>query len=100
MVFLLRAQIGGLTDERSCLIAMTLSFLVMALGPTMYLAYICIQVWRGKLLPLNGRTRVLALYFLRIIVAFFVFWIPGIVLQMYEKKNLHQYHIPLHYIAM
>jgi hypothetical protein len=100
MFFLLRAQIDRLADGRSSLIAMTLSFLVMALGPTMYLTYICIHVWKGKLLPLNGRTRALALYFMRIVISFVICWIPGIVIQMYEKKNLRQYHIPLHYIAV
>ncbi len=90
---------GYFSGERSGDIAVAMSFLLMALVPFCYFTYITIVVWRQKLLPLNGRTRAISIYFLRIIFFFFIFWIPGIVMQNLEKNNTRYYKIPLTYTA-
>jgi hypothetical protein len=70
------------SGERSGDMAVALSFLVMALVPFCYFTYVTTVVWRQKLLPLNGRTRAISIYFLCIIVFFFIFWIRGIVIPL------------------
>mmetsp|Transcript_3516 Transcript_3516/g.5220 ORF Transcript_3516/g.5220 Transcript_3516/m.5220 type:complete len:513 (-) Transcript_3516:107-1645(-) len=46
--------------------------------PTVYVLYIAFTIWWKKLLPKSGRTRVISLYFIRILMVFFVFYYPGI----------------------
>lgn len=43
----------------------------------LYVVYIC---YKKSLLPKGGKRRYLALYFLRLIVAFVLMWLPAIVL--------------------
>ena len=50
------------------------------LGAIFYVFYICIRVWKGKLLPLNGETRALAFFFLRIATIFLIVWVPVFVI--------------------
>jgi len=47
--------------------------------PILFVVYVCIRVWKDKLLPLNGETRALALFFIRIAVVFFAVWIPIVI---------------------
>ena len=59
----------------------TLYFMISAGIPILYLCYVCIAIWRRKLLPsMKGPLRVLALYFFRIIVVFLLLWLPGVLL--------------------
>lgn len=48
----------------------------MVAPPLCYVIYVCVHVWRRKLLPRSGRTRVLSLYFLRVVIVFLVTWVP------------------------
>jgi len=93
MMFLLGRGIQDLANERNGMVAVALSFVVMAVAPCLYFIYISVRVWRDKLLPLNGQTRALSLYFLRIVVFFFIFWIPCIVIHNFEKSNRRNHKI-------
>ncbi|CAB9522179.1 Receptor-type guanylate cyclase gcy-19 [Seminavis robusta] len=48
--------------------------------PILYVIYVCFDVWWNERLPISGRTRVLALYFLRVIIIFLVTWVPYFVI--------------------
>lgn len=66
--------------------------------PFLFMAYLCFRIWIGNLLAVSARTRLIALYFLRIIVVFFVFWLPNIILANMERRNIDWEGLPLHYI--
>ena len=70
--------------ERVLLIAT----LVFYLLPYLHLIYVCFRVWRGNLLPRNGRTRTLGFFFLRVIVLFMTIWAVEIVLSNFERRNI------------
>jgi len=57
-------------------------FFLLSTGlPTIYICYVCVVIWKRKLLPsIGGRLRSLALYFFRILLTFFLVWFPGTVL--------------------
>lgn len=44
--------------------------------PLIYVLYVTWDVHRKKLLPLSGSTRVISLYFLRVVIVFLVTWVP------------------------
>ena len=48
--------------------------------PIMYVTWICYDIWKRKLMPPTGRRRLLVLYFLRIIAAFVIMWVPYLIL--------------------
>ena len=48
--------------------------------PILYVIYVSWKVHKGRLLPLKGRTRALAIYFFRIIWLFVLFYIPNVIL--------------------
>lgn len=49
--------------------------------PTAYVVYVLVDVLRRKLLPpANTRTRLIITYFVRLVVVFFVMWVPTMVL--------------------
>lgn len=48
--------------------------------PIIYVLYVCYDVRKNNLLPVNGRTRQLALFFSRIIVIFIIMWLPTVIL--------------------
>uniref|UniRef100_A0A7S1YVF3 Uncharacterized protein n=1 Tax=Ditylum brightwellii TaxID=49249 RepID=A0A7S1YVF3_9STRA len=48
--------------------------------PLLYLIGVCVHIWKYKLLPRSGRTRVLSLYFLRVVIVFLVTWVPYFVI--------------------
>jgi hypothetical protein len=54
--------------------------MVFTMPPLLYVFAIGYKVKKRKILPLKGHTRVLALYFMRIIVIFVTFYIPMLVL--------------------
>ena len=69
------------------------------------LSYIMLRVYFGKLLPINGRTRVLALYFFRIIGSFFLCWVPTFGFIMYVFKSFRDitarsFHIETYLISI
>jgi hypothetical protein len=98
MTFLIDGRINRLHDKGG-LIAYSLSYIVLALGPFAYSFYVLVRVLKGKLLPLSGRTRVLALYFFRIVFIFIFMWIPSIILINLERSNKYGDRVPLHYIV-
>lgn len=62
-------------------VKVTLYFVASAGIPMLYLLYVCIVIWREKLLPsMRGPLRILALYFSRIMAVFVVLWFPGVML--------------------
>ena len=48
--------------------------------PFVYVIASCTHVWWKQLLPRQGRTRVLSLYFLRVVIVFFLTWVPFLIL--------------------
>jgi len=66
---------GGIFPTATTLI---IFFSVMAV-PTFYVLYVRWSIWRYGLLPKSGRTRVLSMYFMRILVVFFVFYFPNVI---------------------
>lgn len=48
--------------------------------PFLYTIAACIHVWWKQLLPNRGRTRVLSLYFLRVVIVFLLTWVPFLIL--------------------
>lgn len=48
--------------------------------PFMYVIIVCTHVWWRQLLPRQGRTRVLSLYFLRVVLVFLCTWVPFLIL--------------------
>jgi hypothetical protein len=48
--------------------------------PFLYTILACTHVWWNKLLPSKGRTRVLSLYFLRVVLVFLLTWVPFLIL--------------------
>lgn len=49
---------------------------LLVIPPLLFCLWVCFDVWYRDLLPKRGRTRVLSLFFLRVIVVFLVTWIP------------------------
>jgi hypothetical protein len=56
----------------------TLVGLAMVGPPFIYVFWVGWHVWKSNLLPIKGRTRALSLYFFRIVLVFFCFYIPSI----------------------
>jgi hypothetical protein len=48
--------------------------------PTIYIVYVLVRVWRKQFMPTKGKQRNLAIYFFRLIVVFFVMWVPSLFL--------------------
>lgn len=93
-------------------IVASVSFMVTAGFPIIYLGYVCFVIWRRKLVPsLDRKTRGLAFFFFRIILVFIVIWLPAMILlsisfagyersrdfleYMRLKKNVNQYFYPI-----
>mmetsp|Transcript_26922 Transcript_26922/g.40740 ORF Transcript_26922/g.40740 Transcript_26922/m.40740 type:complete len:380 (-) Transcript_26922:1620-2759(-) len=65
----------------------TVMLSIAILGPpSIYVLCIALTIWLKKLLPTSGRTRVISLYFIRILLVFFAFYYPNIAL--YILKSL------------
>lgn len=50
--------------------------------PTMYMAIVMFIIWIRNLLPTSGRTKDMYWYFMRILLAFFLLYIPGVMFTM------------------
>jgi hypothetical protein len=48
--------------------------------PFLYTVAACTHVWWKQLLPRQGRTRILSLYFLRVVLVFLLTWVPFLIL--------------------
>eukprot|EP00547_Thalassionema_nitzschioides_P013810 CAMPEP_0194247922 /NCGR_PEP_ID=MMETSP0158-20130606/17216_1 /TAXON_ID=33649 /ORGANISM="Thalassionema nitzschioides, Strain L26-B" /LENGTH=226 /DNA_ID=CAMNT_0038984077 /DNA_START=502 /DNA_END=1179 /DNA_ORIENTATION=+ len=70
------------------------SFIIL---PTAYVMYVKVSIWRQKLLPQRGRTRILSLYFLRILVLFFGFYFPTVAIAAVYSSSPKK--MTLHYVA-
>jgi hypothetical protein len=53
---------------------------LMCCPPFLYTLGACLHVWWKKLLPSKGRTRILSLYFLRVVLVFLLTWVPFLIL--------------------
>jgi len=65
-------------SEQLAKFVLALGLFLMAFFPLTYMAYIIFRVKKDKLLPKSERTRSIALYFLRLQVIFFSFWVPAL----------------------
>jgi hypothetical protein len=63
--------------DKESTIVFWLVFLPLFAGiPTLYIIFLSIEIWRRKLLPRNGRRRLLVVYFARLILVFYIMWLP------------------------
>ena len=60
--------------------------------PMIILLWVSFDVWHRKLLPIRGKTRLMALYFLRIVIVFLMTWLPYFL--MYEISFNITFHSP------
>jgi len=69
-----------------------LLFIPLMIGiPIGYICYVCYDVRKRELLPLSGRVRFLALYFLRIVIVFVGMWLPSIIFIF--GVSMRNYHL-------
>lgn len=68
-------------------LAFILSFWTIICVPSAYVVYVRCSMWRRNLLPISGQTRSFALYFMRILLLFFVFFIPNLILSVSMMKS-------------
>ncbi|CAB9527769.1 unknown protein [Seminavis robusta] len=69
------------------LLLFPLSFL-----PIFYVCYVALQIVRGGLLPDNGRTREIAIFFARICLVMVLMWAPTLISLMVGAKNIWVYY--------
>lgn len=67
-------------DHASTLFFWLVFFPLFAGIPSFYIIFVTFQVWYYKLLPPTGKRRLLAVYFGRLILVFYVMWVPTLVL--------------------
>ena len=73
----------------------SLLLLVALLIPVGYLCYVCTIIWCQHLMPsATGRMKELTWFFFRIILVFFLTWIPGLILIIYGTSGMAGYEIP------
>jgi len=67
-------------------IGFPLLLLCTVIGPFVFLIYICIMIWkRGYIKTTDHHYKHLAIYFLRIIVVFILFWVPVAIMAMLKN---------------
>ena len=79
----IRSGLGCLpleVDRRSTIYFFFVFFPIYALIPLLVVAYVSYDVWRYSLLPQTGNSRLLTIYFGRLIAGFFIFWFPAMVM--------------------
>jgi hypothetical protein len=59
-----------------------------AVVPFVYTIWVSIDIWRRNLMPPSGKRRLLTLYYMRIIVAFVVMWIPFVIMVFFVAGGL------------
>jgi len=65
----------------------TVMFLALiVLVPAIYVIYVRLDLCLRKLLPTTGRTRILSLYYLRIMLVFFAFYIPNVITAIIKAR--------------
>jgi hypothetical protein len=67
-------------DTRTSIFFWLCFFPLFAGIPIVYVAYVSYNVFMRKLLPPSGKRRLLAIYFFRLISAFWIMWIPTLVI--------------------
>lgn len=72
----------------------------LLLIPLIYVTYVAVSLWARNLLPIRGRARALSLYFLRIVLTFYVFFLPQVILSaVYQNTRNNDSSEGLHYIS-
>jgi len=61
--------------------------IIIMLVPTLHVLYVRYDIWKEKLLPILGRTRVLSLFFLRIFFVSFGFYYPSIIITLIRSRT-------------
>jgi energy-converting hydrogenase Eha subunit A len=64
---------------------------LFAVIPSVYIIFVTFDVWRRNLLPPSGRRRLLVIYFGRLIVVFYVMWLPT----LFTLFILYKYMSPM-----
>ncbi|CAB9505969.1 expressed unknown protein [Seminavis robusta] len=75
------------TGETSTKIAY-ISVLPLVIFPILFVCVDAVQILRGGLLPKNGRTREIAIFFLRIFLVLVVMWVPALITVMVGADNI------------
>ncbi|KAL7567895.1 hypothetical protein ACA910_019615 [Epithemia clementina (nom. ined.)] len=82
--FCVRATGSKTTDpDESPMISAGLGSLIgvgVCLAPIAYVFYVGFRIRKGRLLPIKGRTRALAMYFFRVVLVFGIFFVPMLIL--------------------
>lgn len=73
--FVFRSPDGGVFTKIGTYIFMA----TIIVGPTVYVLYVAMMMRCKKLLPKSGRTRVISLYFFRILFVFFALYYPNMI---------------------
>lgn len=60
-------------------------FVVLMLIPIIYVVSIRIQIWRKDLLPQEGKTKTISIFFMRIMIVFFGFYVPNALLTQFAQ---------------
>ena len=77
-----------------------ISLCAMVIPPVLFVTILCIDVWYRQLIPniegtastntnasYNSRTRIISIYFLRVIFIFMITWLPYMILITYGLRN-------------
>ena len=64
-----------------------ISLICMVIPPIVFVTLIGFDVWYRQLLPPGGRSRILAIYFLRVIFVFTVTWLPYMILITFGLRS-------------
>jgi len=62
-------------------------FVVLMLIPIIYVVAIRIQIWRKNLLPKEGKTKTISIFFMRIMIVFFGFYVPNALLTQFAQGH-------------
>ena len=72
---------GGLFSTMGTMIL----FVSLMLIPIIYVVAIRIQIWRKDLLPKEGKTKTISIFFMRIMIVFFGFYVPNALLTQFAQ---------------
>ena len=76
-----------------------LTWTLMAAIPLAHFIFTCVRVWRRRLLPKSdGRTRTMALYLLRVLVSFVLFFLPCMIIVNLEWVG-HNPRLHMNYLV-
>mmetsp|Transcript_4676 Transcript_4676/g.7267 ORF Transcript_4676/g.7267 Transcript_4676/m.7267 type:complete len:403 (+) Transcript_4676:731-1939(+) len=81
-LFVFQSPEDGIFSKKGTYILMAIFLFI----PTIYVLYVAVIMRVKNLLPTSGRTRVISLYFFRILLVFFAFYYPIIVIGIVKSR--------------